>query len=105
VAASIAWKYSVLSLPRLRWEQFRAVEFRAIQRDQYTPVQTPHGIQAAALIQFGREIGEHGMELAGFDRIELRANLAVAGNLTHAKQRLAVRTAQAGLQMPLVRQE
>jgi hypothetical protein len=68
----------------------RAMEFRSIQCDQYVPVQAAHGVQAAALVQFGHEIGEHGMEHGWFDRIELRAYLAVARDFAHAEQRLTV---------------
>ena len=40
-----------------------------------------------------------------FDGIEHGADLVVARDLAHAEQRLAVRAALAGLQVPLMRQE
>jgi hypothetical protein len=82
-----------------------AVEFRSIQSDQDVPVQAPHGVQAAALIQFRHEIGEHGVQHGWFDRVEPGPDLAVTGNFAHAEQCLAVGTALTGLQMPLVCQK
>ena len=61
----MVWKYSVLFLPRLRWEQFGAADcigamvLGAVPRDQHVAVEDPHGIQPAALLQFGYDIGEH----------------------------------------------
>ena len=75
------------------------------QRDQHVPIEAPHGIQPAALVQFGHDIGEQRVEQGRFDRVELGADLAVAGDLAHAEQCLAIRTALAGLQMALVCQE
>ena len=83
----------------------RAVEFGAVQRDQYVPARAAHGVQTAALVQFGHEIGEHGMEHFRFDRIELRADLTVAGNFAHPEQCLTVRTALTGLQVALMCQK
>jgi hypothetical protein len=83
----------------------RAMEFGAVERDQYMPVQAAHGVQAAALDQFGHEIGEHGMEHRWLDRIELGAYLAVAGDFARAEQGLAVRAALTGLQMALMGQK
>ena|ERR1019366_1335842 len=45
------------------------------------------------------------MELAGFDRVKLRADLAVARDFGHAEQRLAVRAAPFLRQMALMLQE
>ena len=49
---------------------------RPTQRDQYASVQAPHGVQAAALVQFGHEIGEHGVEHGWFGRVEYGPDLA-----------------------------
>ena len=46
-----------------------------------------------------------GWNMAGSIGIELRADLAVAGDFAHAEQCLAVRTALTGLQMPLMGQK
>jgi hypothetical protein len=83
----------------------RAMEFRSVQRDQHMPVQPAHGIQAATLVQFGHDIGEHGMEHDGFHRIEFGTDLTVTGDFTHAEQGLTVRTAVCRLQMALVCQK
>src|SRR5271170_5772112 len=80
----------------------RAVEFDSVQRDQHMPIQTSHGLKTAALVQFGQEIAEHGMEPLRFDRIELRAYLAVPGDFAYPEQGLTVGTALAGLQMALM---
>lgn len=82
-----------------------AVEFRSVQCDQYVPVQAAHRIQAAALVQFGHEIGEHRMKHGWFDRVEFGSDLTVTGDFAHAEQCLAVRPALSGLQMPLVCQK
>ena len=54
---------------------------------------------------FGHDIGEHRVEQGRFDRVEHGADLAVAGDLAHAEQCLAVRSAVTRLQMPLVCQK
>ena len=82
-----------------------AVEFRSVQGDQHAPVQAPHGVQAAALVQFRHEIDEHRVKHGWFDGIEFGSDLAVTGNFTHAEQCLAVGTPLTGLQMPLVCQK
>jgi hypothetical protein len=79
--------------------------FGAVPRDQHIAAKDPHGVQAAALLQLGHDVGEHRVEHRRVDRVEHGADLAVAGNLSHAEQCLAVRPAVAGLQMPLVGQE
>jgi hypothetical protein len=81
------------------------MELRSVQRNQYAPIQVAHGVQPAALVQFGHEIGEHGMKHLWFDGIEFRANLTVPGDLAHPEQGLTVRSALAGLQMSLMRQK
>jgi hypothetical protein len=68
-------------------------------------VQATSSIQATALIQFGHDIGEHRVKQGRFDRLEFGTDLAVAGDLAHAKQCLTVRPALGGLQISLVRQE
>jgi hypothetical protein len=45
------------------------------------------------------------MEPRWFDRIEFRAYLAVTGDFAHTEQGLTVRSALAGLQMPLMGQK
>ena len=82
-----------------------AMEFGAVQRDQHMSIEAAHGIQTAALLKFGHDIGEHRVKHGRFDRVEFRADLAVAGDFAHAEQCLAVRTALAGLQMALVCQK
>ena len=83
----MVWKYSVLFLPRLRCEQFGqlnrvgAMVLGAVPCDQHLAVEDPHGIQPAALVQLGHDIGEHRVEQGRFDRIEHGADLAVAGDL------------------------
>jgi hypothetical protein len=67
-----------------------AVEFRSVQCDQHVPVQAPHGVQAAALVQLRHEIGEHRMEQGWFDRVEFGPDLAVAGDFSHPEQCLTV---------------
>lgn len=81
------------------------MEFRSVQRDQHMPIEAAHGVQAAALVQFGHDIGEHGMKHDGFDRIEFGADLTVTGDFTRFEQGLTVRTALSRLQMALVCQK
>ena len=83
----------------------RTVEFGAIQRDQDLTIKAAHGIEAAALLKLGQDIGEHRVKHGRFDSIELGADLTVAWDLAHAKQCFAVRPALAGLQMALVREK
>jgi len=83
----------------------RAMEFGAVQRDQYVPIQVTHGVKAATLVQFSDNVSKHRMEPVRLDRVELGSYLAIAGNFAHPEQRLAVRPALAGLQMTLMRQE
>ena len=82
-----------------------AVVFRAVQGYQQVLVQTAHGFGAAGFAKDGHDIVEHGVEVGRLNRIQLGAHLAVTGDLGHAEQCLAVRTALRGLQMALVRQE
>jgi hypothetical protein len=80
----------------------REIAKYSVQRDQQIPVDAAHGVQAVALVQFGHQIGEHGMEHGRLDWIEFRADLTVAWDLAYAEQRLTVRTALAGLEMALM---
>jgi hypothetical protein len=83
----------------------RTVILGAVQRDEQGAVRTAHLRQAAALLQFRQDIAEHGVKHRRIDRVELGADLAVAGDFAQAEQGLAVRAALAGLQMALMRQE
>ena len=56
-------------------------------------------------LQFVEHIVEHRMEPAGLNRVKLRADLTVAGDLGHPEQRLAVRAAPFLRQMALVFQK
>ena len=76
-----------------------AMVLGAVPSDQHVAVEDPHGIQAAALLQLGHDIGEHRVEQGRFDRVEHGADLAVTGDLVHAEQGLAVRSAVTRLQM------
>jgi hypothetical protein len=49
----------------------------------------PEILRVAALVQLGHNIGEHRMEPSRFHGIDLGADLDVAGDLAHIKQRLA----------------
>jgi hypothetical protein len=82
-----------------------AMVLGAVPCDQHVAIEDPHGIQAATVVQLGDDIGEHWVEQGRFDRVEHGADLAVAGDLAHAKQCLAIRSAVTCLQMPLVCQE
>ena len=77
----------------------------AVPCDQHVAIEDPHGIQPAALLQLGHDIGEQRVEQGRVDRVEHGADLAVAGDLAHAEQRLAIRPAVTCLQMALVCQE
>jgi hypothetical protein len=83
-----------------------AVILRAVQRDQHMAApraaQMAEVVHPARSLQFAHDIGEHRLELRRRDRIEHHAYLAIAGDLAHAKQRLAVRAALASGQMPLM---
>jgi hypothetical protein len=68
----------------------RTMEFGAIQRNQDPPIKAAHGIEPAALLKLGHDIGEHRMKRGRFDSIELGADLTVAGDFAHAEQCLAV---------------
>jgi hypothetical protein len=83
----------------------RAVVLGAVPCDQHLAIEDPHGIQPATLLQLGHDIGKHRVEQGWFDRVEHGANLAFPGDLADAEQRLAIRAAVSGLQMPLVCQE
>jgi hypothetical protein len=83
----------------------RAVKFSAVERDHKPSIKDAHAVQAAALRQFGEDVGKHRMKHGRFGRVELGPDLTVAGDLTHAEQCFAVRTVLAGLQMALVGQE
>jgi hypothetical protein len=87
----MVWKYSILYLPRLRWEQFG----QWILSEQWNSVPSsaintcPSRLRMASTpprrSQFGHQIGEHGMEHRRVDHIELGAYLAVAGDFAHAE--------------------
>lgn len=83
----------------------RAVEFAAVERDQEPSVKDVPAVQATALLQFGDDVGKHRVKQGRFDRLELGADLTVAGDFAHAKQCFAIRAALAGFQMALVGQE
>ena len=77
----------------------------AVQRDQQVPAEAAHRVEAARLLEFGHDVGEHRVEVGRRDGIEHGADLIVTWNLIDAEQCLAVRATLTGLQIPLMRQE
>jgi len=82
-----------------------AMVLGAVPCDQQMSIEGPHGIQAATLVQLSHDIGEQRVDQGRVDRVEHGTDLPVAGNLAHAKQRLAVRPAVIGFHMALMCQE
>jgi hypothetical protein len=63
-----------------------AVVLCAVKCDQHMVTQPPERFDATRSLQFIEHVVEHRVKLAGFDRVQLRADLAVSGDFSHAEQ-------------------
>src|SRR5450755_420496 len=86
---------------------YRAVIFRAVERDQHVIAQPAEGREPAASLQHFEPAGKQRMEALRFHRVQHIPNMVVARNPLHPKQRLAVRATMPVpvRQMPLMGQE
>ena len=79
-----------------------AVVLSAVKCDQHMVTQPPERFDATRSLQFIKHVVEHRVKLAGLDRVQLRADLAVSGDFGHAEQGFAVRAPAFLRQMALM---